>query len=106
MRWITPAIEGEPFSSSLSISTLTFIAGLMPAAFSPSKADRNIMIGPLSSDEERPKTRRSASSCGANSRLCATSSHCPAALRRLTTGVHGSFCAHSEATTGWLSRCM
>jgi Transposase, Mutator family len=45
-------IAGEPFSSSLSRVTLTLIAGSTPAAFIASKAVRNIMIGPLSSDHD------------------------------------------------------
>ena len=96
----------EPFSSSLSSSTFTFSAGAMFEAASASKAVRNIMIGPLSSEDDRAKTRRSPSSGEACSRAVSTISHLPSALRCFTTAVHGLFCAHCSGSTGWPSKCM
>ena len=87
------------------------MAGSTPATLSASKAVRNIMIGPLSSDEARPKIRHSGSISASCSLLASISSHCGAALLRagvkvasgagaaparrcLSTGLHGLFWAH------------
>ena len=64
------------------------------------------MMGALSSAAQRANTRNSGSSGAAYSRCVATSRHCPAAVRCLTTGSQGLGCDHSAGTTGWPSKCM
>ncbi|MNU94165.1 hypothetical protein D3C71_841200 [compost metagenome] len=103
MTWL---MDGEPFSSSLSRITFTLTAGWPPPAFSASMAASSIMIGPLSSAEARPNTRHSGSSGPLKSGAASISSHSPLSVLRLSTGVHGLFCAHCAGITGWPSRCM
>ena len=96
----TAAMPDEPASSSLSRSTFTWNAGSIFRARRRSKTARNIAIGPLSSEEERAKTRSSRSKSGFMSSARGTSDHVPSAARRLTTGCQGSFCDHCDGNDG------